>query len=66
MNAPLNNSLKSAIRLAIRHGNSIADVNLARWSETYGNCGPEHIRLTWESIQSEMSLSPVNQYEEEE
>lgn len=62
----MSTSLANAIRTAIAHGNTVANINVARWSETYGNCGVERVRIVWEAIQSEMSLKPTNSFQEPE
>ena len=58
-------SLPAAVKAAIAHGNSIADLNLARWAETYSPATTEDIRNEWERQLSEASLSPNNSYDVE-
>lgn len=54
---PLFETLPSAVRAAIAHGNSLPDINLTRWSATY-HCGVEDVKATWERIQWEMTQQP--------
>lgn len=60
---PAYHSLPNAIRAAIREGNTLANINLLKWCETY-DCELEPFRECWERIQSEMSLMPGNAFEE--
>lgn len=60
----LHESLKSACRLAIQHGNTIQDIKADKWSETYGNCGTEHVRAMFEHELTKLSREPQNAYEE--
>lgn len=57
-------SLANAIRAAIQHGNSLADINVQRWATTF-NCGAEDVRRVWELEMSIASQSPSNSYEVE-
>ena len=62
--ADLHASLKCACRAAIIAGNSIHDLKLERWSQSFGDCGVEHIRLMWDHEQSKLSLEPSNAFEQ--
>ena len=53
-------SLKAACRAAILHGNTVGDINLQRWSQTYGHCGVEHIRNMWDHELTKLSRVPRN------
>ena len=60
---PAIGSLRSAVRLAIHNGNTLSNINLTRWSETYA-CQSEDVRREWDRALSEISMRPSNQYEE--
>ena len=43
---PMFETLPKAVRAAIRHGNSLSDINAARWSETY-QCSEDDVQAEW-------------------
>ena len=55
-------SMPAAVRAAIAHGNSLADIILPRWAATYCT-SEEAIRQAWESELSRQSQQPNNSYE---
>jgi hypothetical protein len=55
-------SMPAAVACAIRHGNSLSDINLCRWADTYATT-PERIKDAWEAELSRRSQIPDNQYE---
>jgi len=55
---PLFETLPSAVRAAIAHGNSLPDINLTRWSATY-HCGVEDVKAAWEKAQWIATQKPV-------
>ncbi len=54
-------TLAKAVRAAIAHGNTLADIRADKWAETYG-CLSEDVRITWEAEVSRISLLPDNMY----
>ena len=59
---PVCETMPNAVRTAILHENTLADINLSKWAESY-RCGVEEIRLEWERQLSITSQEPSNQYE---
>jgi hypothetical protein len=57
-------SMPAAVACAIAHGNSLSEINLMRWGQTY-QCEPEAIRQAWEAEISRRSLEPSNSFEVE-
>ena len=57
-------TLANAVRAAIAHGNTLADIRTDKWAETY-RVTTEDVRTAWEAELSRASLSPDNMYEGE-
>ena len=55
-------SMPAAVAAAISHGNSLSDIRLPKWAETY-RTSEEAIRQAWEAELSRTSQEPSNQYE---
>lgn len=61
---PVCETLPNAVRAAILHENTLADIRLDKWADTY-RCGVETIRQEWERQLSIKSQEPSNSYEVE-
>jgi hypothetical protein len=61
---PLFHSMPNAVRAAILSGNSLSDINLCRWSQTYG-CEPAAISEAWEAEMTRQSQQPINDFDVE-
>lgn len=59
---PMFVSMPAAVSAAIAQGNRLPDINLLRWSATYG-CEPEAIKTAWEACLSRRSQVPSNDFE---
>lgn len=57
-------SMPAAVAAAIRFGNSLSDINLCRWGQTY-RCEPEAIKQAWESELTRQSQQPTNSFDVE-
>jgi hypothetical protein len=55
-------SMPAAVACAIRHGNTLADISLCRWADTYATT-PERIKDAWEAEMTRRSQEPSNSYE---
>ena len=58
----LHQSLRSAADLAVADGNTLANIVVARWAETY-RASIEEVRAAFDAALSKQSLTP-NNYEE--
>ena len=57
-------TLTNAVRAAIAHGNTLADIRRPDlWAATY-RCTTEDVRTAWEIETARASLSPDNMYVE--
>jgi hypothetical protein len=61
---PLVYSMPNAVRAAILHENTLADIRLPAWAATYG-CSVEDIRQAWDAELSRQSQQPSNDYDVE-
>ena len=61
---PVCETMPNAVRTAILHGNTISDVRLDRWAESY-RCGVEDIRQAWEQEMTRQSQQPINDFDVE-
>lgn len=57
-------SMPAAVAAAIAHGNSLSDIRLPRWAETY-RTSEEAIRQAWEAEMSRKSQQPDNSFDVE-
>lgn len=57
-------SMPNAVRAAILSGNTLADIMLCKWAETY-RCEPSAIQQAWEAEMSSRSQEPSNAYDVE-
>lgn len=55
--SPLLKSLQSAARMAVEHGNTVANINIAKWAETYGNVSTEDVRKAFDTALARASLT---------
>jgi hypothetical protein len=55
-------SMPAAVAAAIAHGNSLTDIFLPRWAETY-QTSEERIRQAWEAELSRRSQEPDNSFD---
>lgn len=60
---PVFETLPAAIATALKHDNTLADINVCKWAETYG-CQPEQVRAEWERQQWQHTTKPLNICEE--
>lgn len=58
-------SMPAAVRAAILAENTLADIRLDKWADTY-RCGVEDIRQAWDAELSRQSQQPQNSYEQPE
>ena len=61
---PVYVSMPAAVAAAIAHGNTLSDIRLPRWAETYRTT-EERIRQAWEAELSRVSQVPINSYDVE-
>jgi hypothetical protein len=61
---PLCETMPNAVRAAIHNGNTLSDIRLDRWADTY-RCGTESIRLEWDRQLSIKSQLPDNSFDVE-
>lgn len=54
-------SMPSAVAAAIRCGNTLSDIRIPKWAETY-RTSEESIRQAWEAELSRQSQEPSNSY----
>jgi hypothetical protein len=57
-------SMPAAVAAAIAHDNTLADIRLDKWAETY-RCGVEAIRMAWDAELTRRSQEPQNSYDSE-
>lgn len=57
-------SMPNAVRAAILAGNTLADIRLPRWADTY-RTSEEAIRQAWDAELSRQSQQPQNSYDVE-
>lgn len=57
-------SMPAAVAAAIAHGNSLAEIRLPKWAETY-RTSEEAIRLAWEAELTRKSQQPDNSFDVE-
>ena len=55
-------TLTKAVRAAIQHGNTLANIRADKWAETY-HVDTETVRIAWEAELSRISLLPDNMYD---
>jgi hypothetical protein len=61
---PVCETMPNAVRTAILHENTLADINLSRWADTY-RCGVEDIRQAWEAELGRQTQQPQNDFDVE-
>jgi hypothetical protein len=49
----------------VRHGNTLSNINVVRWAETYSPATVEDVREAFERAHTELSRQPQNSYEVE-
>ena len=59
---PMCETMPRAVAAAIHCGNSLSDIRIDRWAETY-RCGTEDIRNAWDAELSRVSRQPQNSFE---
>lgn len=59
---PVFETMPNAVRAAIHHGNTLGDINLIRWADTY-RCSVEDIRLAWDAELTRRSQEPDNAFD---
>jgi hypothetical protein len=57
-------SMPNAVRAAILSGNTLADIRLPAWADTY-RTSEEAIRGAWEAEMSRQSQQPINSFDVE-
>jgi hypothetical protein len=57
-------SMPAAVKAAIQFGNSLSDINLCRWADTYATT-PERIKDAWEAEVTRRSQEPSNSFDVE-
>jgi hypothetical protein len=57
-------SMPAAVACAIHHGNTLSDINLCRWADTYATT-PERIKDAWEAELTRRSQEPSNSFDVE-
>ena len=55
-------SLRNACKAAIEHGNSLSDIIVPKWAETF-HCSEEDVKSAWEAVLTERSRQPQNNCE---
>jgi hypothetical protein len=58
-------SLAPAALAAVRHGNTLSNINVVRWAEIYSPATVEDVREAFERAHTELSRQPQNAYEVE-
>lgn len=61
---PVCETMPNAVRTALLHENTLADIRLDKWADTY-RCGVEDIRAEWERQLSIKSQQPSYDFDSE-